>query len=372
MSKALVCVMTSAHSVDDIRIFYKECRTLSHAGYDVIFVVPHDKDQTIDGITIKAVAKPVSRKQRFIVTGKKIYSMALKLNADIYHFHDPDLIIYAQLLRMHGKRVIYDMHENLPQDILTKDWIPPIIRVVLSGIIKRLERFLLKGFSVIFAETSYKKDYPWINKYVDVLNMPDLDYLLKLDTSKRESELRIGYIGSVGQQRGSIVTLEALSLVQKLDIDCSFHCIGPVEEQHYNILLDKMDRLSLKNVHYYGYMPPVEAWGIISSCHLGMAILMPEPNFYESYPTKLFEYMSLGIPVITSNFPLYEKVVIENGCGICVNPLNPEEVAEAIMWVINNPEQANQMGQNGRRAVKEKYNWGIEAQKLLKLYEELL
>jgi len=87
---------------------------------------------------------------------------------------------------------------------------------------------------------------------------------------------------------------------------------------------------------------------------------------------KLFEYMSAGIPVVASNFPLWKEIVEGNNCGICVDPLKPKEIADAIRYLLEHSEEAKEMGENGRKAVEEKYNWETESKKLLQIYRELL
>jgi glycosyltransferase involved in cell wall biosynthesis len=82
--------------------------------------------------------------------------------------------------------------------------------------------------------------------------------------------------------------------------------------------------------------------------------------------------MAAGLPVIASNFPLWKEIVEGNGCGICVDPLNPKEIAEAIKYLMKHPGSTEQMGKNGRRAVIEKYTWEKEGKKLLDLYAQLL
>jgi glycosyltransferase involved in cell wall biosynthesis len=364
--------MTSVHPPFDVRIFHKQCRSLVQAGYDVTLIVPHDKDECIDGVKIVAVSKSGNRKERFLKTGRAVYRAALAVKADIYHIHDPELLPYAQLLRLRGKKVIYDMHENLPRAILTKDWISPGKRRLLAWLVHTAERFLLAGLAVVFAETSYKKDYRWVNNGTDVLNMPDIDYLLKLNHTKKGDAFSIGYVGGVTPTRGSITMLEAVALLQSEGIDCSFHCIGPAEPQHNAELISLIERLSLKKTYLYGYMPPQQAWDIISKCQVGMAVLKPIPNYYESYPTKMFEYMALGIPVITSNFPLYQEVIEGYNCGLCVDPESPQAIANAVSYLCNHPQDAKKMGENGRIAVTKEYNWQREEGHLLKLYDQLL
>lgn len=363
--------MTSVHPPFDVRIFHKQCRSLVQAGYDVTLVVPHDKEECIDGVKIKAVSKPRNRKERFLKTGRAVYRQALAVNADIYHIHDPELLPFAQLLRLHHKKVIYDMHENLPRDILTKEWIAPRKRKIITNLVHIAEKFLLTGLYVIFAETSYKKDYPWVTNYTDILNMPDMKYLIGLSTDKKYEPVAIGYVGGVSADRGSTSILEAISIIQNKGQKCSFHCIGPADEEHQMDLKATIKKLQLIDIYLYGYMVPTQAWEIIRKCHIGVAVLKPDPNFYESYPTKLFEYMALGIPVIASDFPLYREVIEKNSCGICVNPESIQAIADAVGYLANHPMEAKKLGGNGKKAVTEKYNWECESSKLLKLYSNL-
>ncbi len=96
------------------------------------------------------------------------------------------------------------------------------------------------------------------------------------------------------------------------------------------------------------------------------------PNHVDAQPNKMFEYMSAGIPVIASDFPLWREIIEGCGCGICVDPLDPKKIAEAIDYLVDNPEIARRMGENGRKAVYDRYNWDVEEKKLLALYDSLL
>jgi len=104
----------------------------------------------------------------------------------------------------------------------------------------------------------------------------------------------------------------------------------------------------------------------------GLVTLHPIVNYIDALPVKMFEYMVAGIPVIASNFSLWREIIEGNKCGLCVDPLNPSEIAKAIDYIMTHPAEAQQMGKNGLRAVQEQYNWDIEEKKLLALYEQLL
>ena len=152
--------VTSVHAPLDSRIYDKECRTLAMAGYNVTIVAPHDADEIIDGLQIRAVRKPKGRFQRITQTVPAVYRAALSSTSHIFHLHDPELMPLALLLRLQGKRVIYDVHEDVPQDVLTKDYIPAPIRRLVSWLVWTLQKASSKGFSAFVAAT------PTIARYI--------------------------------------------------------------------------------------------------------------------------------------------------------------------------------------------------------------
>ena len=368
-----VAVLTSVHTPFDTRIFHKEAKSLLKAGYDVTLVAQYHKDEIVEGIKILSLPTPRNRLERMTRTVWQVYRKALKINADIYHLHDPELMPLVLILKLQRKKVIYDIHENLPKHIKIKPWINPLYRDLVSMSVYWVERFLLLDVPTIFAETSYHKDYHWVKNYTTILNMPLIDQLRSL---KRESsmtgKMSIGYIGGVSAVRGSLVTLEALKILKGHGIEPRFECVGIFDTLHKQELLRLRERGELHNVVFHGYMPAHEGWPIIAQCDIGLAILYPLATYVESYPTKVFEYMAMGLPVIVSDFPLYREIIERSNCGFCVDPLDPQEIAGAIRWLIEHPCEARRMGENGRKAVGERYNWGFEEQKLLDFYEMLL
>jgi len=367
-----VCILTSVHPLFDTRIFHKEAKSLAKAGYDVSLIAQHNKDEIVDGIRIVPLPRPKNRLERMTKTVWQVYRKALQIQADIYHLHDPGLIPIGLLLKLHGKKVIYDMHENLPKQIKNKHWINPWYRGLISRFVYWAEKFFLIGIPVVFAEASYRKDYLWVKKFATVLNMPLITEKFTLKASMPVNQRRsVGYIGGVAVERGSLTTIQALKILKEHGIEPRFECVGPIGKSHKGQLLKLCEEYNLCNVAFYGYMPAHEGWSIITQCDIGLAVLHPIPNYVESYPTKLFEYMAMGLPVIASNFPLYHEIVEGAECGICVDPLNPAAIADAIGCLISNPEKAYRMGFRGRRAVEDRFNWSREEKKFLQFYREL-
>jgi glycosyltransferase involved in cell wall biosynthesis len=370
MSALKVVHVTSAHPVRDIRIFTKQCRTLAAAGYDVVFVAQHDRDEVVDGVKIRAVRPARSRRERMTGTAFRAIRAAAAENAALYHLHDPELLVWAPLLRLRAGRVVFDMHENTPVAITTKEWVPAWGRQGLSRVVRWAERLLLAGTPVVFAETAYGKDYPWVRRSVTVLNMPLVEELLALNVTKHPL-FTIGYLGLIGSRRGAGIMLDAADILARRGLRFGVELIGRVAEP-FRAELARRQAAAAYPLHTSGYVPPRQGWERMARCHVGLAVLASTQNNRMSYPTKIFEYMALGIPVITSDFPLYRAVVDESRCGFCIDPHSPGILADKIEWLMSHPDEAAAMGQRGREATRHRFNWQPEAEKLLRLYEELL
>jgi len=120
-----------------------------------------------------------------------------------------------------------------------------------------------------------------------------------------------------------------------------------------------------------GFVDRNEVKAIIGRSMAGVVLYHPELNHINAQPNKMFEYMAAGIPVIASDFPLWKEILEGARCGVCVDPLDPDQIADAIRWIVDHPEQAEQMGKNGRKAIIERYNWKREEDTLLGLYRGL-
>ena len=361
--------LTSVHGRHEIRTFLKECVSLARYGYDVSIIIADGQgDEIKDGVKIYDVGpKTGGRLSRMTKTVSKIHKKAKELDGDVYHFHDPELIPVGLKLKKQGKKVIYDVHEDYGEDILNKEWLPKIIRNPVAKIFDRYEKKAAKAFDGIVTATPHimTKFKPFNRNTIDINNYPILN---TTDTHNFKETLKgknVNYVGAIGRIRGIIEMVTSLEFTDaKLILAGNFTTPG-------DYALVK----SLKEwtkVDYRGQVVRSEIEKIFAESTAGLVLYHPGPNHTDSQPNKLFEYMAAGLPVIASNFPLWKEIVEKNSCGICVNPLNSKEIADAINWVLKNPLQAAEMGRNGRKIVLEKYNWEAESKKLIKFYEEEL
>jgi glycosyltransferase involved in cell wall biosynthesis len=362
-----VCHFTSVHKSNDIRIFHKECVSLAEAGHEVYLVATNTEEKKVSGVQILSVNVEYSgRISRMLKTSKNVYKRVLKVDADIYHFHDPELLRFGLKLKRKGKKVIYDAHEDVPRQIMAKYWIPKLFRKLISVCFERYENYVAKRLSAIVVSTPHIRDrFIKINPItIDVCNYPLVNELME-PSRWEDKKNEICYVGGISEVRGINQLMDSLVYTPEIRLNLA--------GSFSNEILEKQIRAKEKwnKVEFYGYVGREELLSIFERSKVGMVTLLPTPNHMESLPIKMFEYMSAGIPVICSNFPLWEEIVRSNKCGICVDPKDPEGIATAIEYLMKNQEESQQMGQHGRLSIKEKYNWDIEITKLLKVYNSL-
>ncbi|MGI1794785.1 glycosyltransferase [Acinetobacter variabilis] len=362
-----VAHLTSVHQRYDARICYKESLSLS-CKYIVNLVVADGKgDERIDNLSIVDVGKFNGRKSRVLEGTKAIFLKAVELDADIYHIHDPELIFCGLKLKKLGKKVVFDAHEDFPKQILTKRYIPIFIRKVLSNIASWGEKYYCSKFDGIVGATPFiAQKFANINKnVVNINNFPKVEELHTVEKVNRAIG-HICYIGGISIERGINEVLDALLLTKQrvaLDLAGKFHS----QELESSIKTHG----GWARTNFLGFVDRNEIKILLAKTQIGLVTLHPTINYLDSLPVKLFEYMCAEIPVIASDFPLWREIVLKHNCGICVDPQNPQEIADAIDYLIANPDIAIEMGRNGFKAIQEEFNWACEEQKLFSFYEKL-
>ncbi len=360
-----VCHFTSAHPRYDIRIFVKECKSLSAAGYDVTLVVADGKGNEINsGIKIIDAGKSRGRLARMTITVWNLYKKAVDANADIYHFHDPELMVVAWFLKLKGKKVIYDVHEDLPRQLFAKAYLNKTVAGLLSFIMERVENFFSSHFSGIVTVTPFiRKRFIKSNTKVEIVcNFPLLSEFSFTSATDKQNE--ICYVGSITEERGVIYMLRAMETINStLNLAGTFGT---------NELREKCEQFpGWKKVNELGFLNRTDILKIISQSRVGLAVLKNLPSYVDAYPIKIFEYMAAGVPVVASDFPLWKEIVEGNNCGVCVAPDDTKAIADAVNKLLSNESLAQQMGANGKKAIKEKYNWEAESRNLLSFYAKL-
>ena len=374
---ARICILTSVHTPFDTRIFQKQARSLAAAGHEVTLVAPYERDEVVDGVRIRAIAPSTSRLSRMLLGPPRVLREALRAAADVYHFHDPELLPVGLLLKAWGRKVVYDVHENVPQDIRDKGYLPRAIAGPLAWLVGSFERAASRAFDLIIAvddaiaarfrghpNVLVIRNFPSRAAFAGVAPAP-----AEQDGATSHARLEAVYVGGLSPERGVIAMVDALDRVSPR-LDLRLHIYGSFWPEAFAHEVSALP--GFRRVRFHGQVPYREIPGRIAEAQVGVVCWPPMSLFVgNAGPTKLFEYMASGVPVVASDFPSWREIVEGNDCGLCVDATDPDAIAAALQWLADHPERRAEMGRNGRRVVLERYNWEAEADRLLSAYAKL-
>jgi glycosyltransferase involved in cell wall biosynthesis len=366
--------ITSVHDALDSRIFERECRSLARAGYDVLIVAPNgsgpnrDGNRTVEGVRIRTVRSPRNRFERLIVTGPAVVRAALRERCELFHFHDPELIVCGLWLRLLGKRVVYDAHEDVPKDIAQKHYIPQPLRRPVAFVVEQVSRLATRAFDATIAAAPSIAD-GLRGRRIVIRNYPVIGELLNIRSRPWQARSRAAiYAGSITESRGIREMLSAIAS-PALPADARLTLAGRFDDPYLEAQLARDP--AWERIEYVGWLEANELWRVMADAKVGVVALHPTSTFVDSLPTKLFEYMALGLPVVASDFPSWRSIVEPAQCGILVDPTDPRAIGEAVAYLLKHPDRAEAMGRSGQGAVSSQYRWDSEAQQLLALYAAL-
>lgn len=364
-----VCHISTVHSEIDSRILVKECQTLSKAGFDVSLIINGDGDKTNYGTKIIALdSSNKSRIYRMFKKKKLALNKAIEVDADIYHFHDPELISLGLKLKRRGKKVIYDVHEDMPKQIMSKGYLGPIfIRKIISNIFNFYEKNSSKKFdAVVGAIDEITNQFPNKNA-ISIKNYAIKDMFEKAVPVKREDDSKIVliYVGSITRIRGIKEIIKATEL---LDGKAELWILGSYETEELKLECESSE--GYKYCRYFGSMELKDVYNYTKSADIGLCTLHPTENYKESIPIKVLEYMASEKPLILSNFPYWKNLFGE--VGEYVDPLNPEEIKKAVEIFSDKKDLMIKIGKENKETFLEKFSWDAEGKKLIELYKKIL
>jgi len=358
-----VCMVTTVHQPFDTRIFHKEAKTLAKAGYEVTLIAQNNKNEEVDGIKIIALANCKNRFNRIFSLSWKALKLALHQNCDIYHFHDPELIFIGVILKLFNKKVIYDVHEDLPKQVIYKKWLGNnFFKVILSFLINVIEKICSIFFDYIITVTEHIAERFPKGKTVVIRNFPILELIdnIKQYSYNKERPIVI-YAGGLTSIRGIKEIIKAMGFKGN---KAELWLLGKWQSEKLKKECEMLK--GWENTQYLGFFSLNKVLSYMKLADIGVCIMHPAENYINGLPVKAFEYMACSLPIIMSDF--YSEHKTFSKCALFAKPNNPKDIADKIMFLLNHSDKRGRLGDRGRELIEEEYSWESESKKLLKMY----
>lgn len=361
-----VCHVTSMHIYNDTRIFVKECGSLSKK-YEVYLVASNVESHEENGIHVIGVKMPPHGLKKMLTT-KPVIKAAESVDADIYHFHDPELMKAGLKLKKKGKIVFFDYHENFKEFLLAKSWIPKPLRGVASKFFGYHESRLLPKYDALISVTPYiiKRLINYNKRTYLITNYP-----FKTDVEdNRKWANKICFIGGILPEWKIDNVVRALP-----QTSADLVLAGDIAPVSYFEVIQGLE--GWKKVDYVGRIPYSKVIPTMQECIAGLCI-RPYDHPNSCYrdgslgANKFFEYLIAGIPVIASGLTVWKEIIEQYECGVLVEPDSIEAIANAINFLIEHPLEAKRLGDNGMKAASDVFNWETQEVKLFELYDSFL
>lgn len=366
-----ICHLTTVHPRHDLRIVGKECVTLAKAGYQVHVIVSDGLgDEKTQGVRIiDAGGISGGRISRMLLGTARVLLRALQLKAELYHFHDPELIPAGLVLRTLGHRVVYDVHEDVARSLDNRPWVPSLLKKVFAAGIEGLEYAAARVFDLqVVVTPEIARRFPR-RRTVLLRNFPILDELVP--RAPLPFELReplFAYVGTVSPDRGAFVMVEAVnhpSLAQRARLVIA----GVIEPE-------LQEQMRIRDTHglvsFAGHISRAGVRELLQRARAGLVLLQPVKAHMDAYPVKMFEYLAAALPVIASNHPLWVELLDQGEFALLVDPTQPAAIAAAMQTILDDPAQAGELARKGAVAVRNRYSWDSEKRGLLDAYHQLL
>lgn len=365
------------HRPDDVRVFCKECRTLAQAGHEVTYAVVDPPAEAQDGVRflpLPDVRSPSLPKWLWRAM-RSVWKATRRERPELFHFHEADFIPIMLLHRLRGIRVVYDVHEDAPRQVRSRcrrlgvGWAAPVAGMVYGG----MEWFARRCFDAFICATpTIAERFPKSRTLV-VRNYPERDDLLRKEGESAaipygDRPNRVLYVGGLTVIRG---VRDMVRAIDRLPLELDARLVLAGEFDSATVEEEMRGEPGWSKVDFLGWRTQSTLGSEFARARVGMVVLHPVANYLDAMPTKMFEYMAAGLPFIASDFPAWREMVGGEGCGLFVDPLDPDAVVEALGWLLTHPDEAEAMGRRGQAAVMERFNWQSQAEPLLELYRQM-
>ncbi len=366
----VVVHMTSLHPALDSRVFYNQCVSLSRSGFDVTLIAPADGDFVKEGVRVAAIRTSGGLGGR-VRNGYRVFRKALSTSADIYHFHDPELLPFALILRLLGRRVVMDVHEDQPGAMLhSRPSVPRFLRPLLAwgiGTVETISGWLMSG--VVATTPHIGTRFP-SGKTVIVENFPDTSdapITRRLTFAERRHEVVL--TGTLGDLQCIPEMVQGFCTVAgELGLTLTLAGRFVPESLQGQVLTAE----TAPHVRFIGWQPRESIYELLSHAKAGFVPYRSSHASPEFSSRKMYEYLAFGIPVIVSSVRSWSQLVRDHRCGVVLEDCTPASFAKAVREIFASEANWEEMSRNARVAYETSLNGNVARERLLGLYERLL
>ncbi len=366
--------LSVVHRPDDPRIHERECRTLAKAGYEVMYMAPGAVRGRDDAGVLRAPLPVRGRRTRFL-SSVEITKALRALRPDVLHIHDPELLTLFPAARAFVPRLVYDMHEYVPEAVAGKPYIPARARPAAAQTTALAQRSLAalgSGVVVVTADQLAAlggtprlrlvlPNYPRVERFEGATPAPGL---------AADPRLKLIYVGSISRARGCAVMLDVMERLEPdeavLYLGGTFNDPALETEVVARLTAGLDDRVKL-----LGRIAPAELPGYLAAADVVWVPSIPTRQYsHPAVPTKLFEGMAMRLAALISDLPGRGELVRQEECGLAVEP-SVEGHLRGLRRLLADRAALPEMGARGRRAVERRYSWEAVEGDLVDFYGSL-
>lgn len=372
-----IAIVTSIHPDFDSRI-WKHARSMAAAGWRVELVAPwvRRSEQIPGGIRTHFFGRVTSRPVRPVAIPVRIARKLLPIvgGCDIVHFHDIDILPWMSILSL-SKHVVYDVHEDYPEEMMVREWVPQALRRPFAKTLEVGQRIFARPIRNIvltqpeldpeFKGNRFRKILIYNYASIDLMNGWTDDYLSRPPT--------VAFIGSQHTNNGTDLLIDIAARVRRVRPDVRFIASDRFPNTGIrSAALARIAELGADNLELIPNVRPHELMSVLNRSTIAISPNLRVKQQIRGAHNKIYEFMAASLPIVLSDLPRQVEVVGGSNCGLLARPEEPDSFVDAIVRLVDNPRFARELGENGQRAFRERYSWESQMPRLLDLYDRIL
>lgn len=376
-SPRTIAIVTSIHADFDARI-WKHAKSMAALGWNVELVAPWTvRDERIPpNVRLHSFARVRSRLARPFLIPVRIAARLLPIlrRCDIVHFHDIDILPWMSALSL-LKPVVYDVHEDYPEEMMVREWVPNLLRRPFSKMLEVGQRvFAWPIRNIVLTQPELDPEFRGARfRKVLIFNYAALELADGASDDYMSRPPTVAFIGSQHANNGSDLLIEIAAKVARMRPQVKFIASDRfASPQFRDAAVARMRELGATNMELIPNVRPHELMQVLNRATIAIAPNLRVKQQIRGAHNKTYEFMAAALPIVISDLPRQAEAVGGSGCGILAQPEDPQTFADAVVRLVDDPEAARQMGRRGQEAFRSRYSWESQMPRLVALYDAAL